>query len=56
MLKMIPLNHHIVQIKEELIEYNADLGLITRYCVIVEQARFTLENLLYIWKTPELAE
>ena len=35
-LKMIPHPNYLTEIKEEIIEYNEEANLITRYCVIIE--------------------
>ena len=40
---------YLTEIKEEIIEYNPDLRIITRYCVIVEQAQRNLTDLIKIW-------
>lgn len=39
----------MAEIKEEIIEFNEKLGIITRYCVIVECASATLSNHLQTW-------
>ena len=41
----------LAQIKEELIEINPELELITSYCVIVEKASLTLHDLFKIWQS-----
>jgi len=45
----------MAEIKEEIIEYNEEKGIITRYCVLVECASCTLSNLLDMWndKSPD---
>jgi hypothetical protein len=53
MLKLCPLQSHICQVKEELIEYNAEKGLIVCYCVILEKATNSLSSLIKIWKDEE---
>lgn len=50
-LKLLPYYKHMAEIKEEIIEYNPDLLMITRYCVIVERASNTLQDLLRIWNS-----
>jgi hypothetical protein len=44
---------HIVNNVEEIILYNEELGFITNYCVIVEKAKYTLENLANLWGNEE---
>ena len=39
----------VTEIKEELIEFNAERNLITRYCVIIERAANTMADLRKIW-------
>lgn len=46
----------MAEIKEEIIEYNPHLLLITRYCVIVERAQYTIQDLLKIWTNEKLRE
>jgi hypothetical protein len=41
----------MAEIKEEIIEFNPDIGLITRYSVIVECASATLSNHLETWES-----
>lgn len=53
LIKLCPYLRNIAEIKEELIEYNAEKGIITRYCVIVEQAQFTLGDLIKTWCNDE---
>jgi serine/threonine protein kinase len=50
-LKLIPLDSHICLIKEELIEYNPETGMIICYCVVVEKATNSLSSLLKIWNS-----
>ena len=38
---------------EEIILYNANKGVITNYCVIVEKAKYSFEQLVKLWKNPE---
>lgn len=49
MLKLIPHNDYIAQIKEELIEINMELAKLTKYCVIVERAQHSLDDIMQIW-------
>lgn len=49
MIKICASRNHLVPIVEEIIEYNADLKLITGYCVIVERHLHSLSNILTIW-------
>ena len=44
---------YMADIKEEIIEFNPKLGIITRYCVIIEQAQRTLSDLLKLWTMKE---
>jgi hypothetical protein len=48
-LKLNPKRELMAEIKEEIIEFNPEIGLITRYSVIVECASATLSNHLDTW-------
>lgn len=48
-LKMNALNSHICEIKEEIIEYNEEKKIITGYLVVVEQAKYSLQEVVNIW-------
>jgi serine/threonine protein kinase len=52
-LKLTPLESHICLVKEELIEYNPDTGMIICYCVVVERATNSLNKLIGIWGDAE---
>eukprot|EP00347_Sterkiella_histriomuscorum_P008087 403346420 len=56
MLRLLKNEDHIAQVKEEMIEYNQSKSMITNYCVIVERAQHSLQNLLSIWRDPEQSE
>lgn len=43
-------------IKEEIILYNPESKLITSYCVVMEQAEHTIQDLINIWKDKALAD
>jgi hypothetical protein len=45
----------LVEIKEELIEFNPDLGIITSYSVVLSQARNSLAELFIIWGSKEVS-
>jgi hypothetical protein len=48
-LKLNPKRDLVAEIKEELIEYNEEEGIITMYCVLVECAACTLQNVVDTW-------
>lgn len=48
-LNLLGNSNFVPQIKEEIIEYDKESNLITKYCVIVERALRTLMDLLFIW-------
>ena len=52
----MPYYKNMAEVKEEIIEYNLEMKLITRYCLIVERAQNTLQDLLNIWTTETLRE
>ena len=41
--------NHVVDILEELFEINEELGLITRYVVIKEEEKYSLNDLIKVW-------
>ena len=52
------LNPHpdlITGIKEELIEFNKEKGIVTRYCVIQEMAIKTLTDIKKVWLHKQLS-
>eukprot|EP00347_Sterkiella_histriomuscorum_P007192 403349911 len=55
-LRLLQNPNFLAEIKEEIIEYDLQKSLISRYCVIVERASYTLYDLLMIWKNPVLRE
>jgi hypothetical protein len=40
----------MADIKEEIIEFNPKLKIITRYCIVVECATNTMSGLIRTWK------
>eukprot|EP00347_Sterkiella_histriomuscorum_P014088 403362209 len=53
-LKFLKSDKYIAQVKEEIIEYDPQSQLINDYLVIVERARFSLNDLLKIWNDEDL--
>eukprot|EP00347_Sterkiella_histriomuscorum_P011685 403371501 len=53
-LKLLQSDKFIAQVKEEIIEYDPQTHLINDYLVIVERARFSLNDLLKIWNDEDL--
>eukprot|EP00347_Sterkiella_histriomuscorum_P012589 403367990 len=53
-LKLLQSDKYIAQVKEEIIEYDHSSNLINDYLVIVERARFSLNDLLKIWNDEDL--
>ena len=47
---------YIAEVKEEIIEFDKNSKLISRYCVVVEKAQRSLHDLLKIWRDPELSK
>lgn len=45
----------MVEIKEEIIEFNSELGLIVSYSVIIGQAQYSLSDLFKIWGDKDLS-
>ena len=41
---------------EEIIVYNPDTELVENYCVIVKQAKYTLDSIIQVWKDPKKRE
>eukprot|EP00347_Sterkiella_histriomuscorum_P016124 403354395 len=54
-LKILDNYNYIAQVKEEIIEIDTNTMQIQKYCVTVERARFTLEDLIQIWNDPQLS-
>ena len=52
-INLNPHQGHIVNNVEEIILYNANKGVITNYCVIVEKAKYSFKDLLKLWKDTE---
>lgn len=48
-INLNPHKGHVVNNVEEIILYNEKKGIITNYCVIVEKAKYTLENVVKDW-------
>eukprot|EP00347_Sterkiella_histriomuscorum_P001520 403371716 len=55
-LKLLQSEQYIAKVKEEIIEFDHDQKLIQRYSVVVKRARFSLMDLLKIWKNPQLQD
>eukprot|EP00347_Sterkiella_histriomuscorum_P023963 403332778 len=53
-LKFLQSDKYIAQVKEEIIEYDPSKNLINDYLVVVERARFSLNDLLKIWNDEDL--
>ena len=49
MIKMLRNNNFVLEIKEEIIEYNAKEGIVTCYVVIIELAKFALSDIKNNW-------
>ena len=47
---------YVTEIKEEIIEFNPEKMVITRYVVIIERAENTLSDLKKIWLSPRLSD
>ena len=60
MLKLVAHSDYLAQIKEEIIEVDPQIKKLRRIAVIVERAKYTLNDLLEIWtdqqKSSELLE
>eukprot|EP00347_Sterkiella_histriomuscorum_P020007 403339455 len=54
-LKLLQSDKYIAKVQEEIIEYDEGSQSISRYCVIVERAQYSLYDLLKIWKSEELS-
>ena len=48
-INLNPHQGHVVNNVEEIILYNANKGVITNYCVIVEKAKYSFEQLVKLW-------
>src|SRR6185437_13242313 len=55
-LKLLPFYKNMAEVKEEIIVYNPEKLLIICYCVIVERAQYTLNDLVKIWTTDKRDE
>ncbi|CDW79112.1 UNKNOWN [Stylonychia lemnae] len=55
-LKLLQNKNYIAEVREEIIEYDLKNQHILRYCVVVERAQRTLEDLLKIWNNPDQSE
>eukprot|EP00347_Sterkiella_histriomuscorum_P020624 403337098 len=55
-LKLLQSDKFIAEVKEEIIEYDFDNNIIKSYMVVVERARFSLNDLLKIWNDEELSD
>eukprot|EP00347_Sterkiella_histriomuscorum_P020993 403335676 len=53
-LKFLQSDKYIAKIKEEIIEYDLKSSLVDDYLVIVERARFSLNDILKIWNDEDL--
>eukprot|EP00347_Sterkiella_histriomuscorum_P016867 403351544 len=53
-LKFLKSDKYIAQVNEEIIEYDPKSNLINDYLVIVERARFSLNDLLMIWNDEDI--
>lgn len=49
MCKVRPHEEFLAEIKEEVIEYNRQQGIIIRYAAIMERAQNDLKKILNIW-------
>lgn len=47
-MKLLGANY-VAEIHEELFEFNEELGLITRYVVIKEEEKYSMNEIIKIW-------
>ncbi|CDW73119.1 serine threonine protein kinase-like protein [Stylonychia lemnae] len=55
-LKLLQNKNYIAEVREEIIEFDLKSKQISRYCVVVEKAQRTLDDLLKIWNNPDQSE
>jgi len=54
LIKLLENKEHIVEIYEEIIEFNKNTGAIENYLVMIEQAKQDLNNIVKSWCDEEL--